>query len=143
GGGAGGRGEGRGGARNALPGASGRATRIASPCLSPTTPGRGMSMERTFRRRPIEIALPPYGVFVLESRHAPGFRMASQRHDFLEIFYVLEGAGAIHVEGRPHACRKGDVVAVPAGAAPRLEDDPAPPPAPYGIRRAPAVLPGD
>jgi AraC-like DNA-binding protein/quercetin dioxygenase-like cupin family protein len=97
-------------------------------------------MERSFRRRPVEITLPSYGVFVLESRHAPGFRMACQRHDFLELFYVLEGAGAFHLEGRKFLCRKGDVVAVPAGREHRLEDDPARPLSLYGICVAPRLL---
>ncbi len=97
-------------------------------------------MDRTYRRRPIEVALPACGVFALESRHGPGFRMASQRHDFLEVFYVLDGAGAFHLEGTPHPCRKGDVVVVPPGWTHRLEDDPARPLALYGICVAPRVL---
>jgi AraC family L-rhamnose operon regulatory protein RhaS len=96
-------------------------------------------MEQLFRHRPIEVTLPPHGVFVLESRHAPGFRMASQRHDFLEIFYVLDGAGAFHIDGRTHPCRKGDVVVVPAGRTHRLEDDSAKPLELYGICVAPRV----
>jgi AraC family L-rhamnose operon regulatory protein RhaS len=90
-------------------------------------------MGQTFRHRPIDVTLPRHGVFVLESHHAPGFRMRSQRHDFLEIFYVLDGAGAFHIGARTHPCRKGDVVVVPEGQAHRLEDDPAKPLELYGI----------
>ncbi len=96
-------------------------------------------METTHRRRPIEVTLPPHGVFVLESHHAPGFRMAAQCHDFLEIFYVLEGAGAFHIDGQTHRCRTGGLVVVPPGRVHRIEDDPAAPLALYGICVAPAV----
>lgn len=96
-------------------------------------------MNLTYQRRPIEVTLPPHGVFVLESHHAPGFRMAAQCHDFLEIFYVLGGAGTFHLDGRPHPCRRGDIVVVPLGRVHRIEDDPAAPLALYGICVAPQV----
>src|SRR5262249_20657431 len=91
------------------------------------------AMEPTQRREPIEVTLPPHGVFVLESRHAPGFRMPAQCHDFLEIFYVLEGAGAFHIDGRAHPCRRGDLVMVPAGRVHRLAAAPPAPLALFGI----------
>jgi AraC family L-rhamnose operon regulatory protein RhaS len=96
-------------------------------------------MGQDFRHRPIEVTLPPHGVFVLESHHAPGFRMASQCHDFLELFYVLDGAGAFHIDEGRYPCRKGDVVVVPAGRPHRLEDDPVKPLELYGICVAPRV----
>jgi AraC family L-rhamnose operon regulatory protein RhaS len=96
-------------------------------------------MTPPFRHGPIDVTLPSHGVFVLESHHAAGFRMASQRHDFLEIFYVVSGAGAFHIDGRTHRCQEGDVVVVPVGGVHRLEDDPARPLALYGICIAPWV----
>jgi AraC family L-rhamnose operon regulatory protein RhaS len=96
-------------------------------------------MATTYQRRPIDVTLPPHGVFVLESHHGPGFRMAAQCHDFLEVFYVLDGAGTFHLDGRPHPCRRGDIVVVPAGQAHRIEDDPAAPLALYGICVGPRV----
>jgi AraC family L-rhamnose operon regulatory protein RhaS len=96
-------------------------------------------MRQPFRHQPIEVTLPPHGVFLLESHHAPGFRMGSQRHDFLEIFYVLDGAGAFHIDQHKHPCKKGDVVVVPVGRPHRLEDDPAKPLVLYGICIAPRV----
>jgi AraC family L-rhamnose operon regulatory protein RhaS len=98
-----------------------------------------MRMVQNVRHRPIDVTLPGHGVFLLESQHAPGFRMGSQRHDFLEIFYVLEGRGAFHLEGRAHPCQKDDVVGVPVGWRHRLEDDPARPLRLYGICVAPRV----
>jgi AraC family L-rhamnose operon regulatory protein RhaS len=65
--------------------------------------------------------------------------MAEQCHDFLEIFYVLEGTGVFHLDGHPHACRKGDLIVVPMGQVHRIEDHPATPLALYGICVAPQV----
>ncbi|MCI0378677.1 MAG: AraC family transcriptional regulator [Gemmataceae bacterium] len=96
-------------------------------------------MKTDFQRRPIEVTLASYGVFVLESHHAPGFRMAAQRHDFLEIFYVLEGSGTFFIDGQPHACHQRDIVVVPVGAVHRIEDNPASPLALYGICITPRV----
>src|SRR5262249_50224441 len=96
-------------------------------------------VEPTYQRRPVEVALPAHGVFVLESHHAPDFRMAAQCHDFLEIFYVLKGAGVFQIDGRPHPGRGGDILIVPAGRVHRIEDDPAGPLALYGICIAPQV----
>jgi AraC family L-rhamnose operon regulatory protein RhaS len=92
------------------------------------------------RRRPIEVALPAHGVFVLESRHAPDFRMTAEAHDFLEIFFVLAGAGEFTIDGRRHPGRRDDLVVVPAGQVHRIEDDPSAPLELYGICVAPQVL---
>ncbi len=91
------------------------------------------------RRRPIEVLLPPYGVFVLESHHAPGFHMAAQCHNFLEVFYVLGGAGTFHIDGTLHPCHRHDVVVVPLNRVHRIEDEPAEPLSLYGICVAPEV----
>ena len=96
-------------------------------------------MKTDFQRRAIDVTLASHGVFVLESHHAPGFRMAAQRHDFLEIFYVIEGAGTFHIDGRSHACQKRDIVVVPVGALHRIEDDPESPLSLYGICITPRV----
>lgn len=89
------------------------------------------------RLTPVDVRLPEHGVFLLESHHAPGFRMAASRHDFLEIFFVLQGAGTFLVAGRPYHCGCGDVVVVPVGAVHQIEDDPGEPLSLYGICVAP------
>lgn len=99
--------------------------------------------EPTDGYRPIPVALPPDGVFVFESHHRLGFSMATQQHDFLELFYVLEGAGSFHVVDQAHPCRRGDLVAVPPGLNHRIEDDPGGPLALYGIAIAPTVWRGE
>jgi AraC family L-rhamnose operon regulatory protein RhaS len=96
-------------------------------------------MDPAQRLRPIEVQIPDHGVFALESYHAPGFRMAMQCHDFLEIFYVLHGKGAFHIDGQIHPCQRGDIVMVPLGRKHRIEDNPAAPLALYGLCVAPHV----
>lgn len=93
--------------------------------------------------RPISVILPPEGVFVFESHHRPGFRMAVERHAFLELFYVLEGAGAFEIGERHYPCRRGDLIAVPAGLPHRIDDDPTGPLALYGIAISPEVVQGE
>jgi AraC family L-rhamnose operon regulatory protein RhaS len=96
-------------------------------------------MDANFRRRPILVSLPDYGVFMLESYHGPGFLMKEEQHDFLEVFYVLSGSGTFHIEGSPHRCDRADVVVVPPGRRHRIEDDPTGPLALYGICVRPQV----
>jgi AraC family L-rhamnose operon regulatory protein RhaS len=65
--------------------------------------------------------------------------MAAQRHDFLEVFYVLEGRGLVHLDGSAQDCRRGDIIVVPAGRWHSFSDDPAAPLALYGICVGPRV----
>ncbi len=99
----------------------------------------GSDRGERLRRDPVEVRLPDFGVFALESHHGPGFRMASSRHDFLEIFYVLHGAGRFLIEGTNDPCAAGDVVVVPVGREHRIEDVPDTPLSLYGLCVAPRV----
>ena len=67
------------------------------------------------RQSPISVRLPVYGVYVLESHHAPGFRMRAEKHPFFELFFVLHGCGHFEIDGIRHACRTNDLVTVPPG----------------------------
>jgi AraC family L-rhamnose operon regulatory protein RhaS len=96
-------------------------------------------MKPNYQYTPIEVVLPSHGIFVLESHHAPGFRMPEQCHDFLELFYVLEGVGIFYLGDSPHPCQRGDIVIVPPRRLHRIEDDPSAPLALYGICVAPSV----
>jgi AraC family L-rhamnose operon regulatory protein RhaS len=91
------------------------------------------------RERPVEVAMPPHGVFVLESHHASTFRMEPSAHEFLEVFHVLTGSGWFRIEGHSHRCRAGDVVAVPVGQVHHIEDAEGDPLSLYGICVAPDV----
>jgi AraC-like DNA-binding protein/mannose-6-phosphate isomerase-like protein (cupin superfamily) len=99
-------------------------------------------MATAANRRPARVEMPAWGVGVFESRHASDFRMEVARHDALEVFYVLGGAGAFEVDGTSHPCRTGDVVVVPVGAAHRILDDPGRPLSLLGVRIGPAVWAG-
>jgi AraC-like DNA-binding protein/quercetin dioxygenase-like cupin family protein len=95
--------------------------------------------DSTLRRRPVEVRLPAFGVFVLESHHGPGFQMPASSHEFLEVFYILRGTGRFTIEGRTHPCHDGDVVVIPVGHIHRIEDDPEAPLSLYGFCVAPDV----
>ena len=78
------------------------------------------------RRSPVAFRLPPHGVYVWETQHDHGFQMETEAHPFAEVFYVLDGSGAFVIDGLAHACRTGDVILVPPGAAHIIEDQAAP-----------------
>jgi len=105
--------------------------------MSETIPGD--AEDRPLRRRPVDVRLPPHGVFVLESHHGPGFEMPASRHEFLEVFYVLRGTGRFTIGGDSHDCGDGDVVVIPVGLLHRIEDDPAAPLSLYGFCVSPEV----
>lgn len=75
------------------------------------------------RRTPVPVSLPPHGVYVWESRHDHGFRMPPESHPFAELFYLLDGTGAVIIDRTRHPCRAGDVVVVPPRAEHLIEDD--------------------
>ncbi|MBX6312333.1 MAG: helix-turn-helix domain-containing protein [Isosphaeraceae bacterium] len=91
------------------------------------------------RDKPVEVVMPADGVFVLESHHAANFRMEASLHEFLEVFYVLSGAGCFRIEGRSYDCRAEDVIVVPVGQLHQIEDRPDEPLSLYGICVAPSV----
>lgn len=91
------------------------------------------------RQHPVEVSLPGYGVFVLESQHAPHFHMPAERHPFLEVFLIIRGSGVFDLDGADHPCGDGDVVAVPPGTAHRIADRPGDPLGLYGVCVAPDV----
>jgi AraC family L-rhamnose operon regulatory protein RhaS len=92
------------------------------------------------RQSPIDVRLPPYGVYVLESHHAPGFRMATESHDFLELFFVLSGSGRFRIASAMHPCRPNDLVVIPPGVSHAIEDSPVSPLALYAVCVSPAVV---
>jgi AraC family L-rhamnose operon regulatory protein RhaS len=91
------------------------------------------------RERPVEVVMPAHGVFLLESHHAATFRMEASSHEFLELFYVMDGTGSFLIDGQAHPCRAGDVMSVPVGRVHQIADEPARPLSLYGICVAPQV----
>src|SRR5438105_15562910 len=91
------------------------------------------------RHTPLQVVMPAWGVCVFESHHAADFRMEVSRHDELEVFYVLGGAGAFELTGQTVACSPGDVVVVPSAVAHRIIDNPTRPLSLLGVRVRPDV----
>jgi hypothetical protein len=90
---------------------------------------------------PIEVIFPPCGVFVLESHHSRGFRMAPTRHDYLKIVQPFSGAGSLMRGEQREQLRSGDVVLIPPGDRHYIEDDGARPLALYALCISSAALP--
>jgi AraC family L-rhamnose operon regulatory protein RhaS len=88
---------------------------------------------------PARVVMPAWGVCVFESHHAADFRMEVARHDEMEVFYVLGGAGVFELDGRPVPCGPGDVLVVHPGLSHRIADDPGRPLSLLGVRIRPAV----
>lgn len=85
------------------------------------------------RQAPVDVALPAYGVYLLESHHAPEFRMVEQSHPFLELFFVLSGSGTFEIDNVDHRCQRNDIVVVPPRRRHVIRDDPALPLSLYAV----------
>src|SRR6478752_490286 len=95
------------------------------------------------RQAPVDVALPAYGVYLLESHHAPEFRMVAQSHPFLELFFVLSGQGTFEIDGKSNACDRNDVVVVPPRRVHEIHDDPEQPLSLYAVCVAANVVQQD
>ncbi len=73
--------------------------------------------------QPVAVRFPSCGVFVLESRHERGFRMAAVQHDFVKLVQPISGRGWLVRRHARLALQTGDVVLVPAGEKHHIEDD--------------------
>lgn len=93
--------------------------------------------------RPVAVRFPPCGIFVLESRHERGFRMAPVQHDFLKLVQPISGRGwLVRRHGRT-PLGAGDVVVIPPGERHHIEDDGARPLSLYAlcVQEGAAALP--
>ncbi len=99
----------------------------------------GTSSSQGFRprfervRKPIEVRLPPGGIAVVESHHAPGFEPTRLRHDFAKLILVIGGRGTLEAEGRRWEMSADILLHVPAGIAHRIADVPNAPVALYAV----------
>ncbi|HYF51828.1 MAG TPA: AraC family transcriptional regulator [Planctomycetota bacterium] len=73
--------------------------------------------------KPVEVHFPEWGVFALESHHAPQFRMPDTAHPFYKLMYVLKGHGEVLSASLNVKIAPGDVVAVAPGFRHRIVDD--------------------
>src|SRR6516165_6748527 len=107
------------------------------------TRGLDRAMTRNQTQQPTVVEMPPWGVSVFESHHAANFRMEVSRHQAMEVFYVLDGAGVFELEGRPVQCTPGDVVVIAVGQGHRIKDDRLQPLSLLGVRIRPDVWKSD
>lgn len=73
--------------------------------------------------QPIKVAMPPSGVFVLESHHRPGFKMQPVGHDFLKLVQPFAGAGWLVRDHVRIPLEPSDIVVVPARKRHYIEDN--------------------
>jgi AraC-like DNA-binding protein len=83
--------------------------------------------DRVLRRRPVDVVLPPTGVFVLESHHARTFHMEMGSWAFHKLCWVPVGQGSLGLPGADVPIVKDDVLILRAGTSHRFVDDPADP----------------
>jgi AraC family L-rhamnose operon regulatory protein RhaS len=69
--------------------------------------------------------------------------MEVAQHEAIEVFYVLDGAGAFELAGHKEPCSAGDVVVVTRNLPHRITDDPAQPLSLHGVRIRPDVWRND
>ena len=81
-------------------------------------------MDPALRTTPAPLVMPDFGVAAFASRHAPGFEMPAESHEFDELVLVDAGRGAVESAGRTTRLGIDDVVRIPAGTVHRFVDDP-------------------
>ena len=83
--------------------------------------------EAITRIRPVEVTLPPVGIAVFESRHAPGFAMQPGTWPFEKLCLVRQGAGALVLDGVERPLAEGDLLRVPPDVRHAFRDRPGEP----------------
>jgi len=81
--------------------------------------------------------MPQWGVFAIESQHAPQFKMDLDVHNFYEVFFVLEGQGDLELESELYSVNSQQVVIIPAGSSHRFVENPNKPLSMLGIAVSP------
>jgi AraC-like DNA-binding protein len=74
--------------------------------------------------KPIEVCIPPCGVYICESIHGPDFQMACRTDPFHKLIFVYKGTTTYSDHRPAHSVglAEGDMVLVPAGRTHGLED---------------------
>lgn len=83
--------------------------------------------------QPVAVRFPACGIFVLESRHERGFRMAPVQHDFVKLVQPISGRGWLVRRHLRTPLNAGDVVLIPPGERHHIEDDGARPLSLYAL----------
>ena len=64
-------------------------------------------------REPISVNFPNYGIVIGESHHEKGFAMEPETHDFMEIYYILEGSADCFIEDQRIKLEQENIFVVP------------------------------
>ena len=79
------------------------------------------------RRRPADVRIPLFGIYIFESHHARSFQMEMGSWQFEKLCWVTVGKGKLAVTAESIAICKDDLLLIPAGVAHRFIDNPANP----------------
>jgi len=90
--------------------------------------------------RPKVVPVPPCGVVIFESRHAPGF-VGELQDDFSKFLLILTGKARWEAAGRAVTVTADSLVHIPAGLPHCQSDFPHEPVILYAIHYRPALLP--
>jgi AraC-like DNA-binding protein len=74
--------------------------------------------------RPLEFRFPPCGVAVLESHHAPDFRMERETAPYVKIVHTLKGEGRLHLGRRSEKLAPNGAWLIPPHVPHSLSDSP-------------------
>lgn len=74
-------------------------------------------------RKPIELILPDYGIYIGESRHERGFEMKPMRNDYTKIYYILDGAADFIAQDVSTTLAPENLLVIPAGMEHYLRDN--------------------
>ncbi|MFG0335801.1 MAG: AraC family ligand binding domain-containing protein, partial [Maioricimonas sp. JB049] len=83
-----------------------------------------MSELQPLTRTALPETLPDWGVLVLESHHAPDFRMEWRTHGFVKVLYALSGSGEVLIRNAAYPWTARDLVVVPPRHRNRIVDAP-------------------
>lgn len=89
-------------------------------CISGTATANSFVKNRT--SRPVEEALPEFGVQVFESHHDADFFMSFRTHSFVKFIYVLDGRGTMETQIESKSFQTGDLIVVPPQLRHRIVD---------------------
>lgn len=74
-------------------------------------------------RKPIELNLPEYGIYIGESRHERGFEMDPMRNDYTKVYYILEGAADCITQDKTIKLSPENLLVIPTGMEHYLKDN--------------------
>ncbi len=71
---------------------------------------------------PVEVSIPPYGVYIAESQHERNFTMEPMENDYIKIYFILDGITDLHIRDTVVELSPGSVFVVPPGYEHYLKD---------------------